>query len=124
MADQLRDRFLSPDGGSGWFAYRPAGDEEEDDEPWEPPAEFSVIRLMGDHTVVVPLWSEDGLMFSEPEELVDAFGVSAELARDLAEWASAWHTRAGRPEHDAEAARLVRRLGSELDHRYTVVYKP
>jgi hypothetical protein len=26
-----------------------------------------VIRLMGEHTVTVPLWSEEGLMFSERE---------------------------------------------------------
>ncbi len=115
---------MSPDRPAGWFAYAPVENESDDDGSWEPPPEFSVIRLMGDHTVAVPLWSDDGLMFDEPEEVVAAFGVTAELAADLVRWASAWDTRAGRPEHDAEAAQLVRRLNRELDHRYTVVYKP
>lgn len=80
---------------------------------------------MGEHGVTVPLWSDDdGLMFSEPIELIQAFDVSSDLARDLEVWSVAWATHAGEPSHDAEAARLVRRLNDESNHHYRFVYRP
>ena len=100
----------------------PYGD---DDDPWMPPPTGAVIRLMGDHGAIVPLWStQDGLMFVEADELVSAFGVSPALASDLAVWGEGWERRSGLPEHDAEAAALVRRLNAELDGRYQFVYRP
>ncbi|HET7195971.1 MAG TPA: hypothetical protein VFI99_13370 [Nocardioides sp.] len=79
---------------------------------------------MGEHTVDVPLWSDDGLMFNDSDELVREFGVSTDLAADIAAWADAWHSRSGTPDHDAAAATLVRRLNQELAHRYRFVYLP
>ena len=79
---------------------------------------------MGDYGVTVPLWSERGLMFSEPEDLTLRLGVSPALASDLETWANAWQSRSGEPAHDAEAAALVRRLREETQYRYQVLYHP
>lgn len=79
---------------------------------------------MGEHTVDVPLWSVDGLMFNDADELVRELGVSADLAADIVAWAAAWESRSGDPDHDAAAATLVRRLNEELVERYSCVYKP
>lgn len=114
---------MSPDGQVGWFAFEPDGSRiGYGDDAWLPPADGSMIRLMGEHTVTVPLWDDEGLMFAESEELVRELGVSPGLASDLAAWADAWHTEAGQPRHDAEAAQLVQRLEAELDHRYRIVF--
>jgi hypothetical protein len=123
VRDEIPDRLMSPDGRSGWYAV-PLDGRDEADEPWTPPREGSVIRLMGEYSVDVPLWGEDGLMFSEPEELVRELGVSEELATDLKTWAKAWESRSDHPDFDAVALRLVRRLRAELDHRYEIVYHP
>nr|WP_300047475.1 hypothetical protein [uncultured Nocardioides sp.] len=90
---------------------------------WPAPI-IETVRLMGEHTVEVPLWSERGLMFAAPESVVSHLGVSTELATDLAAWADAWHTRSGEPDHDAEAAALIRRLREETGRRYNFVYQP
>jgi len=79
---------------------------------------------MGEHTVDVPLWSDDGLMFNEADELVRELGVSGDLAADIVAWAAAWQSHCGNPDHDAAAATLVRRLNEELAERYSFVYKP
>lgn len=119
------DRFMSPDERSGWYATRQDGSSWEDDvdEAWAPPPEGTTIRLMGDEDVDVPLWAGE-LMFNDAEELIAALEVSPELAADLVGWARRWHTRSGQPDHDAEAAALVRLLSRELGHRYHFVFKP
>lgn len=89
-----------------------------------PPSVIETVRLMGEHTVEVPLWRDGGLMFAAPESLISHLGVSAELAADLVTWADAWLTRSGEPDHDAEAAALIRRLREEIGHRYNFVYQP
>jgi DNA-binding transcriptional LysR family regulator len=126
VLDEPADRVPSDEGHAGWFAYMPDGGRPDDtEEPWVPPPRGSVIRLMGEHTVTVPLWSDqDGLMFNDPTELVREFGVSPDLAADLAAWGIAWAAQAGHPAHDAEAARLVRRLNTELEDDYHFVYRP
>jgi len=86
-----------------------------------------VIRFMGDHTVDVPLWDDEGLMFATPEELLQAWGplgLSAGLVADMVTWARDWQTRSGEPDQDAQAARVVRRLKGELGHGVGVVYQP
>lgn len=119
------DELLSPDGRTGWFAYHPSGSRgHSDDEAWQAPPEHSTIRLMGEDSVDVPLWDEEGLMFSNVDELQRELGVSAELADDLVSWGRAWQTRSGESNHDSEAAILVRRLNRELNYRYQFVYKP
>ncbi len=100
-----------------------ADSEHAEDEPWQPPAEGSMIRLMGEHTVEVPLWC-DGLLFDDRAELESHFGVSEPLATDLVAWAAAWEDGHHGAELDREAARLVRRLNHELGYRYTFVYPP
>lgn len=110
-------------GVAGAFAYGPALDGP-DEEPWQPPEDGAVIRLMGEHTVKVPLWGADGLMFDDPEEVVRELGVSRELAAALEAWAAAWQTEMNQASHDAEAARLVRRLRQEVGGRYRFVYDP
>jgi hypothetical protein len=109
VSERAPDRFLSEDGRTGWYAHEPDGSRlGGKDEPWLPPPPGSVIKLMGEYTVEVPLRSDqDGLMFSDTKELIAEFGVSRQLADDLASWGIGWETRAGQPEHDAEAARLV-----------------
>ena len=114
---------MSPDGKSGWYAFPPEGVVPAEDEPWVPPAEGSTIRLMGEHTVEVPLWY-DGLLFGDRAELESHFSVSEALATDLVAWAAAWEDGNHGAELDREAASLVRRLGHELGYRYTFVYQP
>lgn len=124
MSDLPPDRLLSPDGTSGWFAFMPDGSRiPESDDPWQPPPDGTVIRLMGEDTVPVPLWDQDGLMFGEPEELVRELGVSVALARDLQEWADRWHTESRQRQHDADAQALLGRLRAELGERWVFVYK-
>jgi hypothetical protein len=79
---------------------------------------------MGDYGVTVPLWGEGGLLFGEPADVVRALGITPEPAADLAAWGNEWESRSGQPEHDAEAAALVRRLKRETEYRYQVVYHP
>lgn len=125
VTEEMPDRLLSPDGGSGWYAFAPDGKRvEDDDEPWRAPPEGSTIRLMGEDSVDVPLWDDEGLMFDAPDEVTRELGVSADLVADLVAWAGEWQARSGEPDHDAAAAVLVRRLDRELDFRYTFVYKP
>jgi hypothetical protein len=78
---------------------------------------------MAEDTVDVPLWGEDGLIFVNGEELIREWGISEALADDLVAWGRA--SQAGdSPELDAEAARLIRSLNNELEHRFQIVYKP
>ncbi len=87
----------------------------------------SVIRFMGEHTVDVPLWDDDGLMFAAPEEFMQGLGpvgLTAGLVADIVTWAREWETQSGEADHDAQAARLVRRLRSELGNGVGVVYQP
>ena len=79
---------------------------------------------MGEHTVDVPLWDDEGLMFSTPAELTQALNLSAELVADIVAWADEWQVRADTPDHDAWAAQLVRRLARELNYEVSIVYKP
>jgi hypothetical protein len=82
---------------------------------------------MGEYSVDVPLWGDEGLICGTFEEFVDAlrpFGLSADLADDVVAWAPAWESSSGLPEHDAQAARLIRRLKAELGHGFPIVYQP
>jgi hypothetical protein len=108
----------------GWFASRLDGPGTGYEPPFKAPRDGSVIRLMGEETVDIPLWDEHGLLFDEPEEVVRELGVSQDLAADLKAWGVAWQTRVDQATHDAEAARLVRRLGEEVGHRYEFLYHP
>ena len=124
MDQQPPDRIFSPDGASGWIAMSPEGyrvDNEE--ETCERPREGSLIRLMGEHEVDVPLWGEDGLIFNDGDELAREWGVSAALVADIVAWGIAWQTAAGQADHNAEGARLVLRLDREVDHRFRIVFK-
>lgn len=121
--DDLPDRILAPEGAGGWYAFMPDGSRiPEVDDPWQPPPDGSVIRLMGEHSVPVPLWDQDGLMFGDPPDLVRELGVSEALARDLQDWADRWHTESRQPRHDADAEVLLDRLRAELGQRWTFVY--
>ena len=122
--DRLPDRLLSPDGRSGWYAVRPDGGRlEDEDEPWTAPPVGSTLRFMGEYSVDVPLWDDDGLMFGSGEELVERLGVSPALVGEIVSWADDWHQRMGRPDHDAAGEELARRLEADLDGRYRVVYQ-
>ncbi len=115
---------MSPDGRSGWYAFPPEGYVPPEDEPWVPPAEGSTIRFMGEHTVEVPLWCDEGLLFDDREELESHFGVSEGLASDIVAWAAAWDAGDNGAELDQEAASVVRRFNHELEYRYVFVHKP
>ncbi len=71
----------------------------------------------------VPLWSEEGLIFVDGQELVREWGVSQELATDVVRWGRASQGPAT-AELDAQAAALVRRLRRELHRRFRIVYQP
>jgi hypothetical protein len=83
-----------------------------------------MIRFMGEVTVDVPLWDDDGLMFNTPEDLARAFDLSDDLVAEIVTWAREWQTNSGEPDHDAEAARLVRRIKRELNDEVGLVYQP
>lgn len=112
------------DGRSGWYASPPAGHQPElEDEPWEGPSDGSLIRFMSQDGVDVPLWSEEGLIFVDGQELVREWGVSQELATDVVRWGRASQGPAT-AELDAQAAELVRRLRRELQRRFRILYQP
>lgn len=91
-----------------------------------------VIRFMWDYGVRIPLWTDGGLLPSKPEWLRTALGLSDPLIEDLRAWGDAMNELDGRrivPEQaylelDERAHDLIARLRSELDPRFTVVYKP
>lgn len=116
-------REFTPDSPFGWYANPPDGTRDTGDAPWEGPVPGSVIRLMSDDSVDVPLWDEEGLIFSDRDGLVREWGVSAGLADDIVAWAG--ESQRGRSRRlDAEAAALVRRLDAETGRRFTFVYRP
>lgn len=123
MREPPADRIMSPDGRSGWYAHRPDGDRSEQDDPWVGPREGSVVRFMAEDSVDVPLWGEDGLIFSDEHELVREWALSRELVAAIVRWGREAQGPIT-PQLDAEAARLVRLLRRELDHRFTIVYQP
>lgn len=86
-----------------------------------------MIRFMGEDGVDVPLWDDEGLMFSTSDEMLAAFGplgLSATLLADVVAWARDWQARSSAPDHDAEAARLIRQLRGELGGGFQIVYQP
>lgn len=93
------------------------------DDSWEPPPEGSTIRLMGEHSVPIPLWDQEGLMFGDREELLGELPVTPDLARDLEAWGLRWQDEAGLTALDADALLLVERLTGELGHRWRFVYQ-
>lgn len=124
MREDVPDRLLSPDGQTGWYAFAPDGyDPQVDDDRWEGPPDGSLIRFMSEDSVDVPLWGPDGLIFVDGEELGREWGISHELVADVVRWGRASQ---GMPsaELDAEAARLVRALAQETDHRFRILYQP
>ena len=124
VPDETPDRLLSPDGRSGWYAFRQDGSRiEDDDDAWSAPPDGSTIRFMGEHSVDVPLWDDNGLIFDTGEEMIREFGVSIHLAAEIVTWTDQWQTRSSEPEHDAAGEALARRLQQELADRYTIVYK-
>jgi hypothetical protein len=85
--------------------------------------EGTIIRFMGEHTVLIPLWGPGGLMFSGPERLVDA-GIDPALAREVAQWGEDWQTLSGAPDLHLRAVELIERLRPAFDRWYTIVYQP
>lgn len=85
--------------------------------------EGTIIRFMGEHTVLIPLWGPGGLMFSGPEGLVRA-GIDPGLVLDVAQWGEDWQTRSGDPNMHLRAVELIQRLRPAFDRWYTIVYQP
>jgi len=124
MPERQQDRLPSPDGRSGWYAFRAEGDQpEHDDDAWDGPPEDSLIRFMSEDTVDIPLWGEHGLIFGDDRELIREWGVTQELADDIVQWARASQGPPS-PELDADAAALIRRLRREVNYRFRIVYQP
>ena len=124
MAERQPDRrFTAAEREWGWYAAPTDGARPPEDEPWESPADGTLIRFMSEDTVDVPLWSDDGLLFGNGDELVREWGVSQQLADEIVAWGRASQGSVT-PELDAEAARLVRALRTELRCRFPIVYQP
>lgn len=85
--------------------------------------EGTIIRFMGEHTVLIPLWGPGGLMFSGREALVGA-GIDPELVRDIVQWGEDWQTQSGAPDMHLRAIELIQRLRPAFDRWYTMVYHP
>ena len=85
--------------------------------------EGTIMRFMGEHTVLIPLWGPGGLMFSGPEGLVGA-GIEPGLVRDVARWGEDWQTLSGTPDMHLRAVELIQRLRPAFDRWYTIVYQP
>lgn len=111
----------APGPARGWSSYEPVDADRADE--WQAPGHGSLIRLMGDHGVAMPLW-EDGLLLADADEGVRLLGLSRELASALQDWGTRWdgHPDPGRRDADAEV--LVERLRSELGDRYDFRYVP
>ena len=82
-----------------------------------------VDQVHGRVTLDLPRWGDDGLIFSDREELIREWRVSEALASDIEAWGRA--SQAGSSsELDAEAARLIRLLDEEIGGAFQIVYKP
>lgn len=125
MSQDVPDRLLSSDGETGWYAFPPEGyDPGADDEAWEGPPVGSLIRLMAEDSVDVPLWGPAGLIFMDGEELINEWGISDQLAKDIVRWGRASSRGLQNSELDADAARLVRALTDQTGHRFRIVHHP
>ena len=109
----------------------------DDAPPQEEPADYSVsgsvLRLMWDYGVRVPLWDDEGLLPDEPDWLWTALGLSDSLIGDLTRWGldmedldavPSGKTTEAYEALNARARKLAERLQQELGSRYTVRYKP
>ncbi|RYB91155.1 hypothetical protein EUA93_19740 [Nocardioides oleivorans] len=85
--------------------------------------EGTIIRFMGEHTVLIPLWGPYGLMFLGPESLVRA-GIEPDLVGDVAQWGEDWQNLSDTPDMHLRAIELIERLRRAFDGWYTIVYQP
>ena len=85
--------------------------------------EAAIIRFMGEHAVLIPLWGPTGLMFSGPESLLRE-GIDPGLVRDVAHWGEDWQTQSGAPDMHLRAVDLIQRLRPAFDRWYTIVDQP
>lgn len=118
-------------GGWYWSAERPP--EASADEPLDHSVHGSVIRLMWDYGVRVPLWDAEGLLPEDPQWLRESLGLSEALIEDLTRWGGDMNELDATPSHrtkeacdalDARARALSQRLQQEVGSRYTVTYRP
>lgn len=118
--------------GAYWSAERRPSAQEE-----EPVVDYSVsgsvVRVMWDYGVRVPLWDAEGLLSDEPDWLRKALGLSDSLIGDLTRWGLDMEDLDAVPIRrtteacealDARARELAVRLQQELGSRYSVRYKP
>ena len=105
----------------------------EGDEPADYTVSGSVIRLMWDYGVIVPLWDAEGLLPGEPDWLRETLGLSDPLIEDLTTWGRLMEELDANPHqrsptsYDALNSRgqdLANRLQQEVGSRYTVEYRP
>lgn len=117
--------------GAYWSADRPVGVEA--DEPVDYSVSGSVIRLMWDYGVQIPLWDAHGLLPEEPEWLGEALGLSARLIDDLKQWGFDMNEVDAAPRRRTKEAyealnlrgeELTNRLQQEVGSRYRVRYHP
>jgi hypothetical protein len=92
------------------------------------------IRFMWDYGVIVPLWTDEGLLPDDPEWLRRALGLSDTLIARLTRWGEAMEARdgdlhPGSPEWFETGSALTRQgrdlaeaLQREVGHRFTVTY--
>jgi hypothetical protein len=81
-----------------------------------------LVRFMGEHTVTIPLWGGGGLMFSGPEQLIEA-GIDPGLVAELVRWSADWN-HGKTPELHLRAIELIEKLRVAFERRYIFVYQP
>ncbi|MGZ5404644.1 MAG: hypothetical protein ACXWDL_08355 [Nocardioides sp.] len=117
--------------GAYWSGeQRPSAQAEE---PADDSVNGSIVRVMWDYGVRVPLWDAEGLLPDEPDWLRLALGLSDSLIEDLTRWGLDMEDLDAVPIRrtteayealDARTRELAERLQQELGSRYSVRYKP
>jgi hypothetical protein len=131
--DQAPPPYLGDHPHGAYWSAVPLHSDDDSDAADATSASGSVIRLMWDYGVRVPLWDAEGLLPEEPGWLRVALGLSDPLVEDLRRWGldmeeldanQEKRTEEAYADLDRRARDLARRLQDELGSRYRVDYRP
>lgn len=117
--------------GVYWSTQAPTG--AQDDDALDYCVDGSVIRMMWDYSVQIPLWDAGGLLPEDPKWLREALGLGEQLIDDLRRWGSDMNEVDTAPRRRAKEAyraldergqQLTRRLQQQAGPQFTVRYHP